>query len=312
MQITRRSFLKYCTTAAAALGLGPGELAGLRRALANPAAPQVLWLQGSGCSGCSISLLNYVSPTPPNDAADVFIRSLNLLYHPTLSAGAGAAVVGALRQAKDYFLVIEGGVPTAFDGYACTPWSEAGREVTFQAAVKEFAAQARQVICVGTCAAFGGVSAMGANPAQTQKVSTILARKTINVPGCPPHPNWIMATLAPLLQGKTVAVDDLGRPTSVFGGEMCRRCSFHHAGEARQYGVNGQCLQDLGCQGRSADAPCPTMKWNQGVNWCVAAGAPCQGCVLPEYPNTSSRGRRGGPGGRGPGGRTRQTPPGAQ
>jgi len=52
MFITRRSFFRYCTLSAAALGLGPTQLGLLREALANPAAPSVVWLIGSACTGC--------------------------------------------------------------------------------------------------------------------------------------------------------------------------------------------------------------------------------------------------------------------
>jgi Ni,Fe-hydrogenase I small subunit len=54
-RITRRAFLRFCTGAAAGLGLTAEDLLGLREALANPLGPSVIWLQGSGCSGCTIS-----------------------------------------------------------------------------------------------------------------------------------------------------------------------------------------------------------------------------------------------------------------
>src|SRR5512137_1598010 len=99
MQISRRAFLRYCAAASASLGLGPKELTDLEEALANPEAPSVLWLQGSGCSGCTISFLNYIAPSEPVDAAEVLIKSVNLVYHPTLSAGAGEAVVADINKA---------------------------------------------------------------------------------------------------------------------------------------------------------------------------------------------------------------------
>jgi Ni,Fe-hydrogenase I small subunit len=48
---------------------------------------------------------------------------VNLVYHPTLSAGAGESVVAAIRQAKRFILLVAGGVPMAFGGHACIPWS---------------------------------------------------------------------------------------------------------------------------------------------------------------------------------------------
>lgn len=305
MQISRRAFLRYCALASASLGLGPKELTDLEEALADPRAPSVLWLQGSGCSGCTISFLNYVSPSEPVDAADVLIRSVNLIYHPTLSAGAGETVVADVRKASNYLLLIEGGVPTAFGGHACTPWSDGGREVPFLEAVRTLSEKAKQIVCIGTCAAYGGVSAMGANPTAVKSVSEAIGKSTINVSGCPPHPDWIVETLVPLLQGQTVSVDARGKPISLFGGRrMCDTCPFHGRGEARSLGTRGQCMEALGCWGEVNAAPCPTTQWSNRVNWCMAAGSPCLGCTEPTFPGTSLSRRRGPGGGRG-GGRGR-------
>ncbi len=303
MQISRRAFLRYCALASASLGLGPKELTDLEEALADPNAPPVLWLQGSGCSGCTISFLNYVAPSEPVDAADVLIKSVNLLYHPTLSGGAGESVVADVKKASKFILLVEGGVPTAFGGHACVPWSDAGREVPFLEAVQTLAAKANQVLCVGTCAAYGGISAMGANPTAVKSVREAIGKSTINVSGCPPHPNWIVETLVQLLQGKTVDVDSQGRPVSLYGGRrMCDQCPFHGRGEARSLGVRGQCMEALGCWGQAGPAPCPTTQWNNRVSWCVAAGSPCLGCTDPTFPGATSLLRqRGGGGGRGRG-----------
>ncbi|RPJ31210.1 MAG: twin-arginine translocation signal domain-containing protein, partial [Planctomycetaceae bacterium] len=263
MQISRRTFLKHCALASTALGLGPEDLVGLEAALADPNTPSVLWLQGSGCSGCTISFLNYISSSEPVDATDVLIKSMNLVYHPTLSAGAGESVVTGVKAATNFILLVEGGVPTAFGGHACIPWSDGGREVPFQEAVRTLSEKATRVVCVGTCAAYGGVSAMGANPAAVKSVREAIGKDTINVPGCPPHPNWIVETLVQLLQGKTVPLDNSGRPASIYpSGRMCDQCPFHGRGETRSLGVRGQCMEALGCRGEDASAPCPTTQWN--------------------------------------------------
>jgi len=305
MQISRRSFLKYCTLASASLGLGVSELEALGQTLAKADSPPILWLQGSGCSGCTVSFLNYVSPTAPVDATDVLIRGVSLAYHPMLSAAAGEAAVAAIRKPADFVLVVEGGIPTAFAGHTCIPWSEGGKEVTFQQAVRDLAGRARQVVCVGTCASYGGVSAMGTNPTGVRSVRTEIGKQTINVPGCPPHPNWIVGTLLAVLQGKSLPLDANGRPTSIFARRMCDQCPFRGRGETSSLGVRGMCMERLGCHGRESSAPCPTEGWNNGVSWCVAAGSPCLGCTEPSFPAAGLGGRGGrrgfGPGG-GPGG----------
>jgi hydrogenase small subunit len=303
MQISRRAFLRSCALASAALGLGPKELTDLEEALASPEAPSVLWLQGSGCSGCTISFLNYVSPSEPVDAAEVLIRSVNLLYHPTLSAGAGESVVAGVKKADNFILLVEGAVPTAFGGHACMPWSEGGREVPFLEAVRTLSEKAKQIVCIGTCASFGGISAMGANPTAAKSIAAAIGKSTINISGCPPHPDWIVGTLVPLLQGKDLTLDGQGRPVSLFGGRrMCDQCPFHGRGEARSLGETGRCMEALGCWGELGSAPCPTTQWNNRVSWCVAAGSPCLGCTDPTFPGATTLLRqRGGGGGRGRG-----------
>ncbi len=287
MHVTRRSFLKYCSAVSATLGLTPLDLAHLQNALANPAAPKVIWLQGSGCTGCSISFLNYVSPTAPLSAADVLVSNINLLHHPNLSASAGNTVVEILKTALaqgNYILIVEGGIPTAFGGNACIAWSENGVEKTFQQAVMELTAKAIKTICVGNCAAWGGIPAAGINITAIKGVKAVTGKTTINIAGCPPHPNWIVGTIVELLQGKTVALDAYGRPASLYSKKVHDSCPLKERDEIKTFGVTGRCLKALGCRGPETMAICPTLKWNNGVNWCIGANAPCIGCTNPTFP----------------------------
>lgn len=291
MQISRRSFLQYCTAASATVGISAAELLSVTKALADPAAPSVIWVQGSGCTGCSISFLNYISPTAPQTAADVLISSINLLYHPNLAAGAGSTVASVMNQALatgNFILIVEGGVPTAFNGHACAPWSDNGREVTFQEAVANLAAKATKVICVGNCSSFGGVSAAGVNVTAVKSVSSATGKSTVNIAGCPPHPNWIVWAVVQLLQGKSIPVDSYGRPQYLYSKRVHDQCPLRETDEINTFGVAGRCLKELGCRGPETNANCPTVKWNNGVNWCVGASAPCIGCTASNFPGTSA------------------------
>jgi hydrogenase small subunit len=66
MQITRRQFISYMSTAAAALGLSELQLSKLTEAMAKVGGgPRVLWLQGQPCNGCTVAtaqLFHAVSP----------------------------------------------------------------------------------------------------------------------------------------------------------------------------------------------------------------------------------------------------------
>jgi len=56
-----------------------------------------VWLHGASCSGCSVSVLNAVSPAIKNLLVDEVLpgKHVNLRFHGTVMAGAGAAARGA-------------------------------------------------------------------------------------------------------------------------------------------------------------------------------------------------------------------------
>ncbi len=289
MQISRRAFLQYLGTAAAGLGLARTELAALAAALRNPAGPNVVWLEGLACSGCSVSFLNHLSATPPRDVADVLIDVVNLRYHTTVMAAAGETAVDSAYEAYqsgNFILVVEGAVPTAFGGRACYAWHDHGREVTLLEAVQTFGAAAARVVCVGQCAAYGGICSAAPNPTGAQSVSSVLGRSTINVAGCPPHPQWTTWVLAQLVAGNSVPVDAYGRPTQFFSTRVHNRCPLRNAGDATAWGNETLCKENLGCQGRSTYGNCPDLWFNGGVNWCIGVGAQCLGCTSPAFPGT--------------------------
>jgi len=289
--LTRRSFLTYCTASAAVLGLGPFDLFKIRTALANPAAPKVVWIQGAGCSGCSISFLNLVSAAAPINAAAVLTDTIDLIFHPTLMWASGEQASGIVTKTineDNYVLIVEGGAPTAFDGGACLPWSVNGVEVTFQQAVVSAAARATKVICVGTCACFGGMSAAGENPGGVKPISTAIGEPTINISGCPPHPDAIVWAIAQLLAGNPIDLDGDGRPKAIYGKTVHNECPRNRTKTGKDWanavGVDNLCLELLGCRGPDTSAPCPTWQWNDKANWCVDANGNCIGCTEKTFP----------------------------
>ena len=54
-----------------------------------------------------------------------------------------------------------------------------------------------------------------------------------------------------------------------------------------KYGQHEHCLISLNCKGPFTNAKCTTHFWNNGVSYCMGAGAPCFGCVNPDFPGTS-------------------------
>jgi hydrogenase small subunit len=296
MHLTRRDFLKGSSAVAAALGLNFAGIEGFRKALAAEGSLAVVWLQGQGCNGCSVSLLNSVYYATI-DA--VLTKTIDLNYHPTVMAAAGDLAVKAAMDTlatNKYVLVVEGAVPINANGQYCYAWPG----MTIQNAVKTFAQNTSFILAVGSCATYGGVSAGTPNPTGARGVQTIVGtgKKVVNIPGCPANPDWIVGTIAYMIQnGKAPALDAQGRPTDFFGKTVHSTCpnlpAYTSGTYARALGNPG-CLRLLGCRGPETYCDCPTRGWNgaaantPGVNWCVKAGAPCHACTEPGFPDKFS------------------------
>jgi hydrogenase small subunit len=285
MEISRRDFLRYTVASAAALSLSAVHLTRLQDALAGATSPAVIWLSGSGCTGCSVSLLNAVSPT----IDQVLLNTISLKYHPNIMAAAGDMAVQAARsaqQAGGYVLVVEGAIPTASGGRYCYVWDEGGLPVTMASAVQSLAANASKIVAVGACASFGGIPRANSS-AGAQGVGAFLGKSVINIPGCPANPDWIVGSLAQLVGGTTPAVDSNGRPTAYFGGEViherCPRDENYQPGKLA-FGVAGACLRNEGCKGPVSHCDCDSRKWNNKQNYCIGANGLCVGCTEPNYP----------------------------
>ena len=94
MQVSRRDFLRYAAASALALGLEGLRLGHLEQPLAQAAAPPVIWLSGSGCTGCSVSLLNAVNPT----IGQLLTQKIGLKYHSALMVAAGDLAASSARS----------------------------------------------------------------------------------------------------------------------------------------------------------------------------------------------------------------------
>jgi hydrogenase small subunit len=266
----------------------------------------VIWLQAATCTGCSVSVLNSVSPTIKNILIDEVIpgKHVNLRYHATVMAGQGEAVLEEMEQTAEkkkggYILVVEGAVPTASHGACGTLGEKGGKPVSMASRVEHLSKDALAVIALGTCAAFGGIAAGKPNPSGSMGVDEFLKQNNvsvplINIPGCAPHPDWFVGTLASvLLKGlpKPNDLDEYKRPKAFYGKlihENCPRRAYFEEGKfARKFGEPG-CLNELGCKGPVTYADCPLRLWNHGTNWCIGSGGSCIGCVEPGFPDLLS------------------------
>jgi len=266
----------------------------------------VIWLQTSTCTGCSVSLLDSASPNIKNILIDQIIPGthISLRFHATLMAGSGEQVLQVMedtmtKERGGYVLIVEGAIPTSSAGVFGFIGERDGHPFSMQERLLELASNSMAVLSVGTCASFGGIPAAQPNPTDCKPVKSVLdsagiVKPLINIPGCPPHPDWVVNTVAGIvLKGLPRAdeLDDNLRPLAFYGKlihETCpRRASFDEGKFAKKPGDEG-CLYELGCKGPITYADCPTRRWNNGTNWVIGAGAPCNGCTQPEFPDLTS------------------------
>lgn len=286
--------MDYCTKAAAVLGLQT-TLGPMEKALASTNGPPIIWLKAASCTGCTVSLSNRISSSEPVDLTDLLVSTIDLVYSTPLMGAAGDLAVQTLRAAEagTFILAVEGGIPTLYNGKTCTVWTENGVDVTALAAVKELAPKAKYVLSIGACASFGGIPGAAPNPTIVKSVQAASGVSPINIPGCPPHPDWIVWTIAQLLSGKVPALDSSRRPTALYGSTVHSQCSRRNHAWATSLSQTGLCNGNLGCKGRATYADCPTRQWNNMVNWCVGtvssngngADSLCQGCTQSGFPD---------------------------
>ena len=263
----------------------------------------VVWLLAGACTGCSVSVLNSVSPNIKNLLIDEVVpgKHINLRFQPAVMAGQGDAVVQVLKNtqtadAGKYIFVIDGAIPTADNGIYCMANDGTGHEVPIMNQVESLARNALAVIALGTCAVSGGIAAgrpnIGGFVGADEFLKTRgISKPLVNLTGCPPHPDWFVGTVASVLIGglpKAEDLDEYKRPKVFYERlvhEYCPRRAYFDEGKfARKLGEPG-CLNELGCKGPVTHADCPKRMWNNGVNWCINGGAPCLGCCEPGFPD---------------------------
>jgi hydrogenase small subunit len=306
MRLDRRDFLKASAALGGALTLKSAGLLPDAMAATGPDAPPVVWLQGQSCTGCSVSFLNSIYYTT---AEDLLLNQLDVKFQSNVMAAAGDLAVEAATSAQvagGYVLILEGSIPFGDNGEFCHLWEN----TSMVDAVQQFAPGAAAIIALGTCAAYGGIIAGTPNPTDTLGVKDALAalginKPIINIPGCPMHPDWLVGTVATLLNGQMPTLDEWGRPIQYYPEKIHDNCPMKPLAKVFQLGQVG-CMKEIGCKGPKTWADCHYRKWNSGAagqygqEWCIGAGNPCLGCTEPKFPDGMSpfyNGLNGGDGG---------------
>jgi hydrogenase small subunit len=320
----------------------------------------VVWINGQSCTGCTVSLANSVYYMTVQELllTNAPADGIDLKYSETLSSQLGhlATDMSAITGST-YVLAIEGAIPTGPDvsGYTDGMYCQAGDfGATSEAFMDTVAFLADNTNCaavlnMGTCSSYGGIPAASGNVtgskgflsfwawkmnptdptagARTTSYRTIRS-KTVNIPGCPPNPNWMVGSIAYVLSRLTEGVklpqlDALRRPRMYYGERICNYCDRFltstsdpvngfvgvnptltynrlsvneplQIGSPTQNVPSGRCLKLAGCKGSRTKSDCSWRKWHAdgylqpGQNWCVGAGAPCQGCTQNFFPDRMS------------------------
>lgn len=262
----------------------------------------LLWMQTSGCSGDTMSVLCAEKPSLHDVLTSYGIR---LLWHPSLSPELPRDVGVMMEQIcadelELTVLAVEGAIAMGPDGTGMfDPFlGEPKKDI-----IARLAEKADVVVALGTCAGYGGISAMTPNPTDAvglqwrgaEKGGLLPAgwvsrtgRPVINVAGCPAHPNAITQTLLALGLGAPMTLDELNRPLDHFSTHVhngCTRNEYHEYNiEDSEFGGDACLFFNLGCRGPVTKAVCNTDLWN-GESSKTRVGAPCIGCTSPTFPD---------------------------
>lgn len=192
---------------------------------------KLVWIHGAGCSGCTMSFLNC-----DYELLGTMLRNECIIYHKTLLEQSGFFLGGMpvrtpelnieyylddIEKTGGYVLVVEGALVEGPNnsGKYCLIGGETVKQRIVKAANK-----AKVIISLGTCASCGGV------PGDRHSESVVkdfpglvfrgvadrriilkehgITKHVVDLPGCPPKPEHILALLALLLLDKLQFPED--------------------------------------------------------------------------------------------------------
>lgn len=268
------------------------------------ATMNVLWLQSGGCGGCSMSLLCADTLDFHGHLQNAGIR---LLWHPSLSLANGKELIELLETIADGrmrldVLCVEGALLRGPNGTGRFH-TLAGTGIPMIDWIYRLARHAKHVVAVGSCAAWGGVTAGGENPTdacglqfEDDRLGGVLGADfrsssglpVINIAGCPTHPNWVTDTLMALAAESFNAqdLDPLNRPR-FYADQLvhhgCARNEYYEFKASAEKPSDLGCLMEhMGCKGTQVHADCNIRLWN-GEGSCTRGGYACIACTEPGF-----------------------------
>lgn len=264
----------------------------------------MVWLQSGGCGGCTLSL---ITAEQPDFLTALGIAGIRLLWHPSLSETCGAEVAGIADPVRRGelpldILCLEGSVINGPKGTGRFHM-QAGGGAPMRDLIAELCGLATYVVAVGSCAAFGGMTAAGGNEVEATGLAfegagpggllgaAFRSRSglpVINISGCPIHPGWVVETFLQLGFGTLEAkdLDAFGRPRFYADHLVHHGCPrneyYEYKASAEQLSNLGCLMEHLGCMATQVHADCNIRLWNGGGS-CTRAGTPCISCTEPGF-----------------------------
>lgn len=245
--------------------------------------PTVLWFQAVTCNGNTHSFLSANSKM-----FEQFLKNFELIYHPSLTTETNLLELIENGIHIDYLLV-EGAISNNTHYYSI---SENQTDKLLNSLVK----LSKYLICIGSCASFGGVHKKFSEHSEIQSVSEYLDEKIknslnhkiINLTGCPIHPTWLLQTLFILKSRGYIELDDKGRPIDFYSTMAHHGCTrneyFEWKVESKSFGEKEGCLfYEQGCRGPMTKSSCNKILWND-ISSKTRVGMPCIGCTEFDFP----------------------------
>lgn len=250
----------------------------------------LLWIQGLSCNGNTQSFFCA-------ENIDIFLKSINILYHPAISYSDDLFQIIDKIENGDInlnFLVIEGAITKNKD--ICRLGDFSIVEI-----LEKIIPKTDYIIAVGNCASFGNIPALyrddikglqfkfkEKNGYLAEDFKTRKNYPVINISGCPAHPEWIIRTILQLHYGYEIKLDKYNRPKELYmylTHDGCIRNEyFEWKVEATEFGKKEGCLFiELGCRGPMTHSSCNKILWNNTSSK-TRTGMPCIGCTEFDFP----------------------------
>jgi len=239
---------------------------------------KLLWLSAHSCYGNVHSFLNY-------ENLEKFLIDFTFIYHPSIESGYTLQDLYEKELACD-ILLAEG---TLEDGLK-------KGEFDFQTLLLKYGSIAKKIITVGTCASFGGIflnndeKRYGLHFREKESHDRFkdFKEKTINISGCPIHPQVLVNTLYSIKKEYQIKLDNYFRPKEFFAFTTHNGCLrneyFEYKIDNHQFGnLEGCMFYEHGCQGPYTNSSCNKILWNE-VSSKTRSGHPCVGCTEPTFP----------------------------